>query len=104
MKIRGNTVGIPNPQPNWDQTDPTQADYIRNKPVEYVIVGAVQPTRVPTLWFHTGDPDSENVLLDLTSEVNEEVLANVDDTDYGVTNADASGTPTETSYSFDIEN
>lgn len=32
MKIRGNTVGFPNPQPDWEQTDPLQADYIRNKP------------------------------------------------------------------------
>ena len=57
MKIRGNTIGIPNPQPNWDQTDPTQADYIRNKPTEYVIIGQTQPTRVPVLWFNTGDRD-----------------------------------------------
>ena len=32
MKIRGNTVGVPNPQPDWNQTDPTKANYIRNKP------------------------------------------------------------------------
>lgn len=30
--IRGNTVGFPNPQPDWRQTDPLQADYIKNKP------------------------------------------------------------------------
>ena len=32
MRIRGNTVGFPNPQPNWNQTDTAQADYIKNKP------------------------------------------------------------------------
>jgi hypothetical protein len=32
MKIRGNTVGTPTPRPDWNQTDPTKADYIRNKP------------------------------------------------------------------------
>lgn len=32
MRIRGNTVGIPNPQPDWNQEDPSKADYIRNKP------------------------------------------------------------------------
>lgn len=32
MKIRGSTVGFPNPQSNWEQTDDTQADYIKNKP------------------------------------------------------------------------
>lgn len=31
-KIRGNTVGVPNPQADWDQNDPTKADYIKNKP------------------------------------------------------------------------
>lgn len=30
--IRGNTVGLPNPQADWNQTDPTKADYIKNKP------------------------------------------------------------------------
>lgn len=103
MKIRGNTIGIPNPQPNWDQTDPTQADYIRNKPADYVIVSPVQPAQVPALWFHTGNINLETVMLDLTSDGGEEVLANIDDMDYGVTNADASGIPTETRYSFDIE-
>ena len=36
MKIKGNTVGFPNPQPDWNQTDETQADYILNKPPVYV--------------------------------------------------------------------
>jgi hypothetical protein len=31
-KIRGNTVGTTMPQPDWNQTDPTKADYIKNKP------------------------------------------------------------------------
>lgn len=31
MKIRGGTVGFPNPQPNLAQTDPTLADYILGK-------------------------------------------------------------------------
>lgn len=30
--IRGNTVGVPNPQPDWNQDDSTKANYIRNKP------------------------------------------------------------------------
>lgn len=29
--IRGNTVGFPNPQPDWLQEDSTQANYIKNK-------------------------------------------------------------------------
>lgn len=31
-KIRGNTVGTTMPKPDWNQTDPKQADYIHNKP------------------------------------------------------------------------
>lgn len=31
-KIRGNTVGTTMPRPDWNQGDPTKADYIRNKP------------------------------------------------------------------------
>lgn len=32
MKIRGNTVGTTMPRPDWEQTDPRKADYIKNKP------------------------------------------------------------------------
>lgn len=31
-KIIGNTVGVPNPQSDWNQTDVRKADYIKNKP------------------------------------------------------------------------
>lgn len=31
-KIIGNTTATPNPKPDWNQTDPTKADYIKNKP------------------------------------------------------------------------
>lgn len=31
-KIIGNTTATPNPRPDWKQTDPTKADYIKNKP------------------------------------------------------------------------
>ena len=35
MEIReiiGNTTATPNPRPDWNQTDPSKADYIKNKP------------------------------------------------------------------------
>ena len=31
-KIIGNTTATPNPKPDWNQTDETRADYIKNKP------------------------------------------------------------------------
>ena len=31
-KIIGNTTATPNPCPDWEQTDETKADYIKNKP------------------------------------------------------------------------
>lgn len=39
-KIRGNTVGVPNPQADWEQTDPKKADYIKNKPTTADAFGA----------------------------------------------------------------
>lgn len=32
MKIRGRTVGTTMPRPDWEQTNPAKADFIRNKP------------------------------------------------------------------------
>lgn len=32
-KIIGNTTATPNPRPDWNQTDETKADYIKNKPI-----------------------------------------------------------------------
>ena len=31
-EIIGNTTATPNPKPDWNQTDETKADYIKNKP------------------------------------------------------------------------
>ena len=31
-EIIGNTTATPNPRPDWNQTDETKADYIKNKP------------------------------------------------------------------------
>lgn len=31
-KIIGNVVGLPSPRSNWNQTDETKADFIKNKP------------------------------------------------------------------------
>lgn len=39
-KIRGNTVGTSMPRPDWNQTDPSKADYIQNKPDIDAIVNA----------------------------------------------------------------
>lgn len=33
-KIIGNTVGMPNPRPDWNQEDSAKADYIKNKPTD----------------------------------------------------------------------
>jgi hypothetical protein len=32
MKIQGGAVASPTPKSDWNQTDPTRADYIKNKP------------------------------------------------------------------------
>ena len=35
-RIKGNTVGFPNPQTDWNQKNDTQADFLKNKPPIYV--------------------------------------------------------------------
>ena len=37
-KIIGNTTSTPNPQPDWNQTDVTKSDYIKNKPDNIITV------------------------------------------------------------------
>ena len=39
--IRGNTVGTTMPRPDWNQTDPRKADYIKNKPQSFVEGGYI---------------------------------------------------------------
>ena len=36
-KIIGNTIATPYPRPDWNQTDETKVDYIKNKPTDYVV-------------------------------------------------------------------
>ncbi len=38
-KIIGSTTATPNPRPDWAQTDETKADYIKNKPDNFVYCG-----------------------------------------------------------------
>lgn len=35
--IIGNTTATPYPRPDWNQTDETKADYIKNKPTDYIV-------------------------------------------------------------------
>ena len=35
-KIMGNIVGLPSPRSDWNQTDETKADYIKNKPLKEI--------------------------------------------------------------------
>lgn len=44
-KIRGNTVGTTMPRPDWDQTDPAKADYIKNKPVVIKTINGQGPDK-----------------------------------------------------------
>lgn len=44
MAINGNVVGVPNPKTDWNQTDETKADYIKNKPDLTVFANAIKGT------------------------------------------------------------
>ena len=57
-KIIGNTTATPNPQSDWNQTDKTKADYIKNKPtilteedvVELIISSNMDSGRIPVVY------------------------------------------------------
>jgi hypothetical protein len=60
--IRGNTVGTTMPRPNWEQTDPTKADYILNKPVVVKSINGVTPDENGIVVLNSvGDPGSPGV-------------------------------------------
>ena len=75
MKIRGNTIGIPNPQPDWNQTDSTQADYIKNKPGNYVTISPNPPECSPTLWFKPAEYVYTEEAVKTWGELEERVAA-----------------------------
>ena len=57
-KIIGNTTATPNPQSDWNQTDETKADYIKNKPtilteedvVELIISSTIDSGKIPVVY------------------------------------------------------
>ena len=58
MKIKGITVGTPMPRSNWDQEDPSKADYIMNKPSVVLKRGTGQDSveqAISDKWNGTGN-------------------------------------------------
>lgn len=63
-KIIGRTVGTTMPRPNWNQTDPNKADYIRNKPDVSVVTANKKDDGIDltiTTFKADGDITQENV-------------------------------------------
>lgn len=60
MRIKGNTIGFPNPQANLAQTDPTQADYVHGK--ELVTLVATDPNNDGRIVLSYGGNISGEVL------------------------------------------
>ena len=60
MTVAGNTVGTPMPRSNWNQTDPTKADYILNR--EY----AYNPNLLDNWYF--ADPVNQRGATEYTAE------------------------------------
>ena len=64
-KITGNTTATPNPRPDWNQTDETKADYIKNKPTvitEDEVVSLVEnhsSAQVPSDWNQTDEAEAD---------------------------------------------
>ena len=57
-KIIGNPVGTTLPKPDWNQTDPTKGDYIKNKPE------IVNPTIGQFLVIKSIDEDGHITMLE----------------------------------------
>jgi hypothetical protein len=85
-KIIGNTTATPNPRPDWNQTDETKADYIKNKPTLATVAttGSYNDlTDLPTIAGVTGNngvyvgsgdmPEGSNVKINPKSAAVEEV-------------------------------
>ena len=73
MEIReiiGNTTATPNPRPDWNQTDETKADYIKNKP-NIVQTSGDSETAVM----------SQKATTNLISEIDSQINGNVDTID-----------------------
>lgn len=41
-RIVGNVVGVPNPKTDWNQTDETKSDFLKNKPDIEGILGKIE--------------------------------------------------------------
>lgn len=124
MIIRGNTVGAPSPRADYAQTDPTAADYIKNKPDEAIrraqetadlaqaaanakmtlVVGGTEPTTGPALWFNTSAATQKAApLLELDEEESGyPVQSEVDGETYGVKNAKVNESAVAGTYDFTI--
>lgn len=61
-KIIGNAIATPNPRPDWNQTDETKADYIKNKPI-YQNINQVEVSEI------TWDGNTDNKICIAVPEV-----------------------------------
>lgn len=79
-KIRGNTVGTTMPRPDWDQTDPAKADYIKNKPTVVKTINGNGPDENGNIDMNDG-PASEEIeqmkkdIEDIKAEISYEDIA-----------------------------
>ena len=61
MKIRGNTVSTPMVVPDWNQTNPNKADYIKNKPEDRILPEVTEEDNDKLLLVKDGKWVSDNV-------------------------------------------
>ena len=103
MIIRGNTVGTTMPRADFAQTDPTKADFIKNKPAVFVVGNTVPEG--PAIWFNTAPGGSVNdaALLSLyDDETGYDVQAAVGDEMYGVGNMTVNQGATDGGYDLTV--
>ena len=88
-RIKGNTVGFPNPQPDWNQTDATQADYIKNKPAIPITVAEdgyadISGLRQPTAMTIAKMGDTVGVFVTLQGDVLSTSAITLDENGYPI--------------------
>ena len=102
MKVRGNSVGGNKARPDFNETNPQSASFIKNKPPR-IVVGNMKPEG-PAIWLNTA-PTSEAAVATMMLEDEEEghsVLATIEDETYGVANAAVNGSNPAAQYNFTV--
>lgn len=78
-KIIGNTTATPNPRPDWNQTDATKADFIKNKPNIFNAISVDNVDLIPSTNANTLEIDSGRHIKLIPNTGTKKITVNVED-------------------------